>query len=488
MKVGARLKRRLTLTYMLVVLIIVIIFEVSFVLGIRSYYYGNIEQLLRHGISSALDVYDAQLGEKPLADKAKFLIENKLIPDYVDAQIISVDGKLLESSSRFGVSTSVDTPDFKSALKGKTVMWSGVNDPTGENVMAVSAPIIKKRSVGGVIRFITSLEDVDTILIGYYIAGGSAGIIVIGFAFLISYFLASKVAEPVVHLKVVADRFALGDFDKRATRFSDDELGELSDAFNYMAEEIQRAEQIKNDFISSISHEIRTPLTSIMGWSETLLEGGDEEEQTMGLEIISKESERLTGLVEDLLDFSKLEAKRVKIDPSPFDIKTLVDRTASQFLQMAKKRSIEISVESYQAKIIYLGDSRRLKQVLINILDNAIKHGKFGGNIDIKLYKKEESPFKGGRTLSYLCIDIEDDGEGIPEHQLDNVTKMFFKGNEKKPGSGIGLAISNKIIELHGGELKFSRRNPFGTLVSIVLPFNLDQEENLGGSFENVVS
>lgn len=467
---GAKLKWRLTLTYMLVVFIIVLVFELSFVMGVRTYYYGNIEELLRHGINSALEVYDTQLGEKTLEDKAKFLLENRLIPEYVDAQIIDINGNLLESSSRFGSEKSIDTTDFQEAVAGSMSMWHGNSAVTGESVMAVSAPIMKKHSVGGVIRFITSLEDVDNILVGYYFAGGIIGLIVIGFAFLISYFLATKVAEPVVHLKSVADKFAVGDFDKRATRFSDDELGELSDAFNYMAEEIRRADQIKNDFISSISHEIRTPLTSIMGWSETLLEGGDEEEQKMGLEIISKETERLTGLVEDLLDFSKLEANRVTIKPANFDIKALIDRTAGQFLQMAKKRKIEIKIESYAPRVVYKGDMQRIKQVLINVIDNAIKHGKYGGNINIRLRKTIEKLSDSHEDVNSIRIDIEDDGSGIAPEQRKSVTKMFFKGNDKKPGSGIGLAISKKIVELHGGDLLFDAGISCGTVVSIVLP------------------
>lgn len=461
---------------MIVVFIIVVVFEFIFVLGLRSYYYGNVEQILRHSIGAALDVYDTQLGDKSLEEKAKFLLESQLIPDYVDAQVIDRDGHILDSSSRSVGMSKIQTDDFYGAISGDISSWKGVSDETGERIMAVSAPIIKKHSINGVIRFISSIDEVDKALIGYYVFAIVAGAGVLAMAFFISMFMATKVVEPVVHLKAVADRFAYGDFEKKAIAFSNDELGELADAFNYMAGEILKAEQLKNDFISSISHEIRTPLTSIMGWSETLLEGGSEEEQKMGLEIMSKETERLTGLVEDLLDFSKLEANRVVLKPEEYDLKALVDRTASQFSMLAKKRKIDISVFVGVSKLMCYGDMKRIKQVLVNVVDNSIKHGYYGGNIDIRLIPAEAD--KRLVNSKRIVIQVDDDGEGISESDLDKVTEMFYKGDDKKQGSGIGLAVSNRIVQLHGGKLEFLPRKPHGTRVNIEIPRRIENERD----------
>ncbi len=445
---------------MLIVFIIVILFEIIFAYGVRTLYYGNIEQLLRDRLNVAVNIYDSYLGYTSLDSKAKFILESKTIPDYVDAQVIDKNSYIIDSTSRFTSGKKVETYDLSSALEGKVNSWYGDSKETGESLMAISAPIYEKNSIIGAIRFITSIERVDSAINAYYFIAFFIGITILFVAFIISIIIASKTVEPIYHLKSVADHYAIGDFDKKAIKFDEDELGELSDTFNYMANEIKEADKLKNDFISSISHEIRTPLTSILGWSETLLDGGSEEENKMGLEIIARESERLTKLVEDLLDFSKLEAKRVTIEKSRFDINNLVEKTGKQFYAIANKKGINLNVNTKNQKVLYNGDRDRIKQVLINVIDNAIKHTFVDGNIDIYL-------FSSGKKIT---IKIEDDGEGITDNQIGNITKMFYKGNKNISGSGIGLAISNKIIELHEGSIEFEAKETGGLIVNITLP------------------
>lgn len=466
MKIREKLKWKLTLTYSAVVFAVVLVFVMIFIFGVRSYYYGNIEEVLKHGVVATVDLYDLRLGDKPLADKAKLLLESGIIPDFVEAQVVDQKGRVLESTSRFLEEEEIDTPDYQGALEGRVSTWKGASKQSGEKIMAVSAPLVRKVAVVGAIRYITSLVLVDETLFSYYFWAVTVGLAVIVFTFIISYVIAGKIVKPVVDLKVIADHYALGDFDKKALRHTDDELGELADAFNYMSDEIVKSRRLKNEFISSISHEIRTPLTSIMAWSETLCEGGSEEEQKMGLEIIAKESERLTGLVDNLLDFSKMEGARMVLSKEDFDLKALMDRTLSQFLQIAKKKDIKLKLDAPMYRCLCCGDMHRIKQVLVNVMDNSIKHLKRGGFLNMRLTKFRRA--EGG--AEYYRIEIEDDGPGIPLEHLDRIGQMFYKVERAGSGSGLGLAISNKIIELHRGELVISNIEPHGTRVSIELP------------------
>lgn len=466
MKIKEKLKWKLTLTYSAVVFAVVLAFVMMFVFGVRSYYYSNIEEVLKHGIVATVDLYDLRLGDKPLADKAKLLLESGIIPDFVEAQVLDQKGRILESTSRFIENIEIDTPDYKGALEGRVTTWRGSSAESGEKIMAVSAPLMKKVAVVGAIRYITSLDLVDETLFSYYFWAVAVGLGVILFTFVISYALAIKIVEPVVNLKVIADHYALGDFDKKAMRHTNDELGELADAFNYMADEIVKSHRVKNEFISSISHEIRTPLTSIMAWSETLSEGGSEEEQKMGLEIIAKESERLTGLVDNLLDFSKMEEARMELTKEDFDLKALMDRTLSQFLQIAKKKDIRLRLDAPMNRCLCCGDMHRIKQVLVNVMDNSIKHLMRGGQLNMRLTRFRNVE----KEVDYYKIEIQDNGPGIPLEHLDRIGQMFYKVNRASSGSGLGLAISNKIIELHRGSLVISNVEPHGTRVTIELP------------------
>ncbi len=482
MKRKRSLKWKLVSTHLILVFIILFTFELAFITGIKGYYYGNVELLIKNKINTALDIYDARLGDKSLENKAKFLLESSAIPDYVNAQIVDTNGNVIESTSRFPTDEIVESDDYLAALKGETSVWDGRSASTGEYIMTISSPMYNNNYINGVIRFTSSLENVNAVLRDYYFYALSGGLIVLALSFLISLFFASKIVEPLVDLKTVADSFARGNFNSKAKVLSNDELGDLSEAFNYMAEEIKSTDDIKNEFISSISHEIRTPLTSIMAWSETLLEGGGEEEKQLGLEIIARESKRLTGLVETLLDFSKLEAKRLDPEMEIFDLKELVDKTASQFLQVAKKNKISIDIDSAEEKIDYYGDKYRIKQVLINIIDNAIKHSYNGSKINISLYLRKEDKSVDDCTkdecYEYVIIKIDDEGEGISPSQIDKLTELFYKGDEKKSGSGIGLAVSKKIIDMHGGRLIFNPVKTGGTSVRVELPMkSIESEE-----------
>ena len=238
-----------------------------------------------------------------------------------------------------------------------------------------------------------------------------------------SYFIRS-IVDPVLKINNIAKEIAAGRYGVRLQKTYDDEIGELCDTINYMSDEINRAERMKNDFISSVSHELRTPLTAIGGWSETLLAGGgeDPEEVMQGLTIIQKESNRLTRMVEELLDFARIESGRMKLEVETFDLSIELYEAVYMYENLLQKSGIRLNYdEDVEANYFVNGDRHRMKQVFLNILDNAAKYGADGKRIDITL----------GRDGGKLVATVRDYGQGIPEAELPFVKEKFYKGSSK---------------------------------------------------------
>ena len=248
----------------------------------------------------------------------------------------------------------------------------------------------------------------------------------------------------------------------------------LAETLNTMASELTRREKLKEDFISSISHELRTPLTSIKGWSETLASGdpADSEEMQMGLAIIDRETDRLSGLVEDLLDFSKLYAKSIVLHPETLDLLRPMRETIKQFEARAQKESITITGNYGLTMLPVEADANRMKQVFINVLDNALKFTPRDGSITVT----------ADQEMDWARIAVTDSGSGISPEDLPHVTDKFYKGSSQRSGSGLGLAICKEIVELHGGIFRINSIVGEGTTVTIRIPLKkiTQDEEPIG--------
>ena len=219
---------------------------------------------------------------------------------------------------------------------------------------------------------------------------------------------------------------------------------------------------MQHDFISSLSHELRTPLTSITGWSETLL-GGDEldSDTRRGVEIIRKEASRLTEMVMELLDFTRMETDRLTLNIQTVDLRSEFEDTVFMYSSRLKEAQITLDYEENDDDISEIScDPERMRQVFLNILDNAAKHGGSGKRIVASMEQQGDS----------LAIRIRDFGPGIPEDELPLVTKKFYKGSSKARGTGIGLAVCDEIVAMHNGELIIENAEGGGTLVTVVLP------------------
>jgi signal transduction histidine kinase len=314
----------------------------------------------------------------------------------------------------------------------------------------------------GVLRYVTSTRNMDmqVLRVALIATGALLGIILV-MLFSSGYFVRS-IIKPVGEITEKAKKIANGSYGIQIEQHYDDEIGELAQTINELSVKINQNEKMQTEFISSLSHELRTPLTAITGWSETLLSDDSLDPQTRrGMKIILGETKRLTEMVVELLDFTRIQDGRFTLNMEQVDILGEFEDTVFMYGSRLTQDGITLDYIPSDDLIPEITcDPKRMRQVFLNILDNAAKHGAEGGRIEASMYMEEEN----------VVVRIRDYGPGIPEDELPLVKRKFYKGSSKARGSGIGLAVCDEIVELHGGELILANGEGGGTVVTVRLP------------------
>ena len=387
--------------------------------------------------------------------------------DFLEVQVIGDSGRIISSSSGLTTGLTPDTTDITGALQnGVLTDYRGVDPSTGEHIMSVCAPLVVNGRVQGALRYVTSMSAVQREILITVAVAAALLLLALTMVYVSNMVFINNVVEPVAEVTETAKRIAGGSYGAQMENHYQDEIGQLIDAINDMSGKIAKSEKIKSEFISSVSHELRTPLTAINGWGETLLElektgGGDSEQRRRGVHIILKESRRLTTMVEELLDFSKMEDGRFTLSIEQVDLQAEFEDAIYTYRELFKQESIELTYDGGDELFDPIpGAPERLKQVFCNVLDNAAKHGGAGKRIDAAVRGDEER----------IIITVRDYGPGIPEAELPFVKQKFYKGSSKARGSGIGLAVCDEIIHLHGGTFDIGNAEGGGCLVTITLP------------------
>lgn len=461
------LKRRWLINIIGVVLLVVILAEIVLAVFVRNYYYTSTSNNLDSRINSCSEFmreYSSATSAE-FENAAKEFINAYTDKNVVEVQFINSEGEAFISSK--GFINSEDTyDDYFEAFRNDTSFGSFTGkNANGEKIMAKTALMPKYNGMRvGAIRFVVSLEKIErTVLFNILILIAIGATIIIVTVASGMLFLKS-ILEPIKAITNTAFRIANGNFDDRLPVNDADEIGKLCDTINYMASELESTEKLKNDFISSVSHELRTPLTVIQGWSETVKSsvGIDDELVKKGVDVINGEVYRLSGLVEDLLDFSRMQSGRLQIRKERVDVLAELGEAVIMYQAEAEKKGLDLEFVYPEMLPPVMADPSRLKQVFINIIDNAIKYsGNSGGTVMVEASQYDV----------YVQVRVSDMGCGIAVEDLSKVKEKFYKANNTVRGSGIGLAIADEIIKQHDGILMVDSKEGAGTTVTIVLPY-----------------
>ena len=457
------IRKKLTGNYMAVALFTVLLLESVFMVVLSQYYLGGVERILNNDAEAAANFFNHYADQGDIYTKSNYIFENMDVEENALIEVLDTNGRVVIDSTGASSGEIVTTNDFSQALSGRVNSWRGRSD-LDEFIIAVSAPIYDNDTVVGVLRYVSSLEPAYRIIFQYMIYMIVFGLFVIGMAFVFSRAMTKRILVPIQELVRVTEEVAQGNYKVTAIKYHNDEIGQLVDAVNVMTKEITRADQAKNEFISSISHELRTPLTSIKGWAETLQDLQDDPAVTQeGLAIIGRETDRLIILVNDLLDFSKLQAHRIELKKTEFSIKQLLTDVHNQFVIRCHQEKIKMTLLTDNRESWVFADYNRLKQVFINIVDNAIKFTAGRPKAEIKI---------SSQVLDdQIVMIIEDNGSGISTEDLKRVKEKFYKGSSNKSGTGLGLSIASEIMELHGGKMLIDSIQEKGTKVVLLMPY-----------------
>ena len=464
------LRRRWITNTVAPVCVILMMTVILFSAGISSYYFGSMQKGLEsraQAIANSFNEYFMSSGFNSYYQKAVQSTERFEDKDRVELQFINSRGRIVVSTSGLTAGTTPGTDDISRALSdNRMTAFQGADPETGENIMAVSHPLVYNGRVQGVMRVVTSLRQVDRQVITAVAAITLVVAACMGIVLASNLIFINNVVEPVAEVTGAAKRISDGSYGYRIEKAYSDELGELVESINNMSLKIGQNEKMKTEFISSVSHELRTPLTAINGWGETILEDptGDPMQMRRGIRIILNETRRLSNMVEELLEFSKMEDGRFTLHIETVDLQAELEDAIFTYRELFKQEGItldyELSGEEDEIFPPISGDPERIKQVFCNVLDNGAKHGGAGKRISVSL----------NRENGMQVIRVRDYGPGIPEAELPFIKQKFYKGSSKARGSGIGLAVCDEIVKLHGGAFTIGNAQGGGAVVTISLP------------------
>lgn len=455
-----------------VVAILLIVADMGIYYFTRMYYYGSAENYVVSEANATATVL-ARLYEDMAANysaEVRSIVENFDKKDQMEMMSINKNGEVTLSSSGFSPDESYYMPDYEQAIASDNGVGVFMGTDGGESILAVTVMIAQPGSSYNALRFVTSLGLIDSQLAAIMTLALSVSVGVVLIVIMSGLYFVKSICVPLVEISATAKKLAKGDFSERIVIKNDDEIGDLSRVFNNMADELENSEQIKNDFISSVSHELRTPLTAIKGWSETLSGGYDPETFAKGMKVITGETQRLERMVEELLDFSRIQSGRFTLQMSTMDVIAELEDALLIYGEKARQEHITLTYNEPEFLCAVYGDKNRLRQVFINIIDNAIKYTDAGGRVDVYAEKQTDT----------MTITLTDTGCGIAPADLPKVKAKFYKANSTRRGSGIGLAVADEIIAMHGGTLDIESEQGVGTTVRITLPL-VKKERNEDG-------
>jgi signal transduction histidine kinase len=289
------------------------------------------------------------------------------------------------------------------------------------------------------------------------------GVVAAVLALAMVQFLAHGMTYPLREMATAARAMAEGDYGRRVTGTSRDEVGELARAFNAMSQQLGEVDRLRRDLVANASHELRTPLGALRVRLENMVDGVEPTNAAAISETLSQ-VERLGDLVEQLLDLSKLESGAVPLQLSEIRARDLLEQVAGEWSGQTGTDAIRIELESQSDELLLRVDAERMRQVLRNLVANAIRHSPEVGRVQLSARADDTA----------TRLEVSDDGPGIPADDLERVFERFYRSDRARSadagGAGLGLAIARWIVELHGGTIRAAQAHPHGCRIIVELP------------------
>lgn len=370
------------------------------------------------------------------------------VGSYLNADIVIVDnygfvnGVSNESDKRILASQILQKKDLEELRLFHNIENNGGYSTTFEKpVHTFAVPVVYERAFVGAILMNTPINEINAPLKMVYKIIWTTAIFAMIISIIVIYYFSQRIIiKPLAAINSVAGKIAKGDVGKRVDIDSDDEIGELAKSFNYMADNLEEVENNRREFISNVSHEIRSPITSIKGFIGGMLDGViPREKQNYYLSITYEEIQRLTRLVNDLLDLSAIESGQLRLKIEKLDINEIIRLTVIKFETKIKAKRLKVDVCFGDDSLIVLGDKDRLTQVVTNLLDNAIKYANDGGNVRMCTKVKGEKVY----------VSVSNDGPCISNDDLTHIWDRFYKADKSrtsKVSTGLGLPIARNIL------------------------------------------
>lgn len=436
---------RLFWTYAMIILMIFMIVSAVMSVVLNTYVLKQQENEVRAASSVLEHMTGAyQIEETDIRARNAYKQSLNHWANFIHGEIIvaNLDGEVSEAT---GTVRTVPQALVKEITEtGKLIrIKSDFGGAYDTKVFTVGVPVRYKGSVVGVMFFNTYMTPLRKTLMGLFSAFLIAILSSMAVAFILVYIQAKRISKPIREINNVARDIAAGNFSHRVDVSSKDEIGQLASSFNFMADSIEETEKMRSGFVSDVSHELRTPMTSITGFIEGILDGTvPEDKRDYYMNIVLEESIRLTKLVNDLLDMSKMASSEYKLNISEFDINELIRICIIGLSNKLEEKNLDLDVDFSEDEQKVIADRDAIMRVVINLLDNAIKFSYSNTKIGIKTWTDKNK----------VNIQVGNFGEGIDRNDLSNVFNRFYKTDKSrnnKSGAGLGLSFVKDILTLH---------------------------------------
>ena len=466
MKLTSSLRKRWLINMLGVVIALGMVCVLAVTALFSNYYYSNMRSDLQGRAESTADFFAEYLNQSynEYYQSCITYAQTFSDKDRLELQFISKDGRIVASSYGQWAGPNPTTGEIQEAMDTRAIRFHiGADPATRERIMAVSSPMIYSNGeVIGVLRFVTSTRLLDRQILSVALTCLGALLVILVIILISGEYFMRSIMQPVNEITLKAQQIANGSYGAQIRTKYQDEIGALADTINELSLKISQNEKMQAEFISQLSHELRTPLTVINGWIMTIGETEDLDPLVQqGLNTISDESRRMIGMVTELLDFTRMQGEKVTLAMEMKDLRASFEETVFMYASRLATDGITLNYLENDDDIPEIRcDTDKLRQVVLNILDNAAKHGGEGKRIDASIH------YLNGNVV----LRVRDYGPGIPEDEIPLVKKKFFKGSSKARGTGIGLAVCDEIVELHGGILTLENAQGGGTVVTVTLP------------------